>query len=100
MSVEFERKVKSCHFLFLLFCLDALGHVFSALSRPRATFALYYPLAGRKVINEDNFLKHERSSLSRLLLNEESRGSSGSIVSDYGLDDRGSIPSRGKGFFF
>jgi hypothetical protein len=29
-----------------------------------------------------------------------SRGSSGSIVSDYGLDDRGSIPHRGRGFFF
>jgi hypothetical protein len=29
-----------------------------------------------------------------------SRGSSGSIVSDYGLDNRGSIPSRGKGFLF
>jgi hypothetical protein len=27
------------------------------------------------------------------------RVSSGSIVSDYGLDDRGSIPGRGKGFF-
>jgi hypothetical protein len=27
-------------------------------------------------------------------------GSSGSIVSDYGLDDRGSIPDRGRGFFF
>jgi hypothetical protein len=29
-----------------------------------------------------------------------SRGSSGSIVSDYGLDDWGLIPGRGKGFFF
>jgi hypothetical protein len=29
-----------------------------------------------------------------------SRGSSGSIVSDYGLDDRGSIPDKGRGFFF
>jgi hypothetical protein len=29
-----------------------------------------------------------------------SRGSSGSIVSDYGLDDRGSIPDGGRGFFF
>jgi hypothetical protein len=29
-----------------------------------------------------------------------SRGSSVSIVSDYGLDDRGSIPDRGSGFFF
>jgi hypothetical protein len=28
-----------------------------------------------------------------------SRGSSGSILSDYGLDDRGSIPGRGNGFF-
>jgi hypothetical protein len=27
------------------------------------------------------------------------RGGSVSIVSDYGLDDRGSIPSRGRGFF-
>jgi hypothetical protein len=27
-------------------------------------------------------------------------GSSGSIVSDYGLDDRGSIPGRGRGIFF
>jgi hypothetical protein len=29
-----------------------------------------------------------------------SRVSSGSIVSDHGLDDRSSIPGRGKGFFF
>jgi hypothetical protein len=29
-----------------------------------------------------------------------SRGSSVSIVSDYGLYDRGSIPDRGRGFFF
>jgi hypothetical protein len=28
------------------------------------------------------------------------RGSSGSIVSDYGLDDRGLVPDRGRGFFF
>jgi hypothetical protein len=28
-----------------------------------------------------------------------SRGSSVSIVSDYGLDDRGSISDRGRGFF-
>jgi hypothetical protein len=27
-------------------------------------------------------------------------GSSGSTVSDYGLNDRGSIPDRGRGFFF
>jgi hypothetical protein len=29
-----------------------------------------------------------------------SLGSSGSIVSDYGLDDQSSIPDRGRGFFF
>jgi hypothetical protein len=28
-----------------------------------------------------------------------SRGSSVSVVHDYGLDDRGSIPDRGRGFF-
>jgi hypothetical protein len=28
-----------------------------------------------------------------------SRGGSGSITSDYGLDYRGSIPDRGRGFF-
>jgi hypothetical protein len=31
---------------------------------------------------------------------DKSRGSSGSIVSDHGLDDRGSIPNKGRGFFF
>jgi hypothetical protein len=34
-----------------------------------------------------------------ILFKEMSRGSSGSIVSDYVLDDRGSIPDRGRGFF-
>jgi hypothetical protein len=29
---------------------------------------------------------------------QSARGSSGSIVSDYGLDDRGLIPDRGRGF--
>jgi hypothetical protein len=29
-----------------------------------------------------------------------SRSSSGSIVSDYGLDNQGSIPNRGREFFF
>jgi hypothetical protein len=31
--------------------------------------------------------------------NLKNRNSSGGIVSDYGLDDRDSIPDRGKGFF-
>jgi hypothetical protein len=34
------------------------------------------------------------------LVNLWSRGNSVSIVSDYGLDDRGSIPDKGRGFFF
>jgi hypothetical protein len=34
-----------------------------------------------------------------LLFSTEEPGSSGSIVSDYGLDDRASIPGGGKGFF-
>jgi hypothetical protein len=33
-----------------------------------------------------------------LLFVTRSRGSSGSIVSDYGLDDRGSIPDRAEDF--
>jgi hypothetical protein len=36
----------------------------------------------------------------KVLLERESCSSSGSIVSDYGLDDQGSIPDRGRGFFF
>jgi hypothetical protein len=32
--------------------------------------------------------------------NVKSRGSRGSIVSDHGLDDWGSILDRGRGFFF
>jgi hypothetical protein len=39
-----------------------------------------------------------RVQITELLIKQEP-GSSGSIVSDYGLDDRGSIPGRGKGFF-
>jgi hypothetical protein len=35
-----------------------------------------------------------------LLYTAGGQGSSVSIVSDYGLDDRGSIPNRGRGFFF
>jgi hypothetical protein len=34
------------------------------------------------------------------MLSDVLRGSSGSIMSDYGLDDRGSIPDRGRGLFF
>jgi hypothetical protein len=37
--------------------------------------------------------------LNYFFLNIGSRVSSGSIVSDCGLDDRGSIPGGGKGFF-
>jgi hypothetical protein len=36
----------------------------------------------------------------KLFFLKRSRGSSVSIVSDYGLDDGGSIPDRGRGFFF
>jgi hypothetical protein len=37
--------------------------------------------------------------LFKLFLNNGSWGSSGSIVSKYRLDNRGSIPSRGNAFF-
>jgi hypothetical protein len=42
----------------------------------------------------------EKTEKDNMSLREKSRGSSGNIVSDYGLDDRGSIPERGRGFFF
>jgi hypothetical protein len=40
------------------------------------------------------------SELSCVQSESRSRGSSVSIVSDYGLDDRDSIPDSGRGFFF
>jgi hypothetical protein len=33
------------------------------------------------------------------IISNQEPGSSVSIVSDYGLDDQGSIPDRGRGFF-
>jgi hypothetical protein len=39
------------------------------------------------------------TNISMYFLFLRSRGSSVSIMSDYGLDDRGSIPGRGKGYF-
>jgi hypothetical protein len=47
-----------------------------------------------------NNLVFIRRSYMQSTSNMSTRGSSGSIVSDYGLDDRGSIPDRGRGFFF
>jgi hypothetical protein len=38
--------------------------------------------------------------IDRVVYINRSRGSSGNIVSDYGLNDRGSIPDGGRGFFF
>jgi hypothetical protein len=39
------------------------------------------------------------TKLTAILIYEGSRGSSGSIVPDYGLDKRGSIPGGGRGYF-
>jgi hypothetical protein len=41
-----------------------------------------------------------KSGIMRRIGHVGSSGSSGSIVSDYGLDDRGSIPDRDKEFLF
>jgi hypothetical protein len=46
-----------------------------------------------------NIFCEQNAELLIVKAGDRSRVSSGSIVSDYGLDDRGSIPSRGKGFF-
>jgi hypothetical protein len=47
-----------------------------------------------------SILIYFRKFISRYWMWGRSRGSSVSIVTDYGLDDRGSIPDRGRGFFF
>jgi hypothetical protein len=44
--------------------------------------------------------KRDGGILAHSNLGKGSQGSSDSIVSDYELDDRGSIPNRGRGFFF
>jgi hypothetical protein len=49
-----------------------------------------------KIETGDTFIHYFLSTLTFCI----SRGSSGSIVSDYGLDDRGLIPDKGRGFFF
>jgi hypothetical protein len=44
------------------------------------------------------FVRNPCLNVMLITMDFESRGSSGSIVSDYGLDDQ-PIPGRGKGFF-
>jgi hypothetical protein len=46
-------------------------------------------------VKASELFKNQRGTTIR-----RSRGSSVSIVTDYGLDDRGSIPDRGRGFLF
>jgi hypothetical protein len=46
------------------------------------------------------FSSDSLSEFMSILYYSMSRGSSVSIVTDYGLDDRGSIPDRDRGFFF
>jgi hypothetical protein len=67
-------------------------HVFEALSRSQVKPAeSYCVLDLKKELIKTIFC-------STVVRHFRSRGSSGSIVSDYGLDDRGSIPGRGRGF--
>jgi hypothetical protein len=60
-------------------------------------------VCGVSVINKSSCLVNVNDDFSLcaaflLLIYLWSRGSSVSIVSDYGLDDRGSIPDRARGF--
>jgi hypothetical protein len=52
------------------------------------------------ILSECYLVCKDESQIFFLLQVQGSQGSSVSIVSDYGLDDRGSIPDRGRGFFF
>jgi hypothetical protein len=71
---------------------------------------LYWPMGSPPVRTNSpkTLLKHEAANICNVFKlytsktcgqKLECRVSSGSIVSDYGLDDRGSFPGRGKGFF-
>jgi hypothetical protein len=56
-------------------------------------------LRKRKVTDDWKKIHSEELHIFTLHHLRVSRGSSVSIVSDYGLDYRGSIPDRGRGFF-
>jgi hypothetical protein len=53
----------------------------------------------RDIQNKGCFSQSLEENSGIVLSYRRSRGSSVNIVSDYGLDDRGSIPGRGRGFF-
>jgi hypothetical protein len=63
-----------------------------------------YRMCGRKcfsyILTFGVFMKQLQMDLISATFQMRSRSSPGSIVSDYGLDDRGSIPDWGRGFFF
>jgi hypothetical protein len=98
LTVKMER------FLFCLVCYTKsnINLFFKTLIRNRASsgihvfFSLNFPKSNRSYgkTGTKNF------NCTRILLMLRSRGSSGSLVTDYGLDDRGSIPDRCRGFFF
>jgi hypothetical protein len=67
----------------------------------RVTFGLpelhYGNLEKTRILNSHI---RQNSNIISLLFLQWSRDSSVRIVFDYGLNDRGSIPDRGRGFFF
>jgi hypothetical protein len=61
----------------------------------RTSFKQTNPTFKVEQIGATSFLDVE---IQGAVVEAKSRGSAGSIVSDYGMNDRGSIPDRGRGF--
>jgi hypothetical protein len=65
---------------------------------PTAPFQIHYSLIIRPLYSLS--YRQHCEIIHKQINRNGSRGSSVGTVSDYGLDDRGSIPDRGRGFFF
>jgi hypothetical protein len=60
---------------------------------------LFWNIYNTSACLRKTWMRIELTIISILIVISKSRGSSVSILSGYGLDDRGLIPGRGKGFF-
>jgi hypothetical protein len=76
------------------------GKVLQAISFSLVCFEMDYKWKLKQEMILEQLIKITFQFFSVTPGNCESRGSSVSIVTHYGLDDRGSIPDRGRGFFF
>jgi hypothetical protein len=57
-------------------------------------------MSTKNKLRENGRKKYKNVCLQICCIEKEEPGGSVSTVTDYGLNDRGSIPDRGRGFFF